>query len=99
MQQVSNQYAAMPSLHFAWSTWCALVLVTTVRNKWVRALAIAYPIFTLFAIVVTANHFWIDAAGGALILALGYVAGRWWAERVERTHRPAPDGERVLHER
>jgi hypothetical protein len=99
MQQVSNQYAAMPSLHFAWSTWCTLVLVTTVRNNWVKALAISYPILTLFAIVVTANHFWIDAAGGALILALGYGAGRWWAERVERIHRPAPDGEPALPER
>ena len=98
MQQVSNQYAAMPSLHFAWSTWCALVLVTTVGNKWIRALAIAYPICTLFAIVVTANHYWLDAAGGAVILGLGYLAGSWWARRVERVHgvpaddEPAPVG-------
>src|SRR5262249_54182060 len=23
MAKISNQYAAMPSLHFAWSSWCA----------------------------------------------------------------------------
>ena len=32
MSKVSNQYAAMPSLHFAWSSWCALVLVPTLRR-------------------------------------------------------------------
>jgi hypothetical protein len=35
----------------------------------------AYPWLTLFAIVVTANHYWIDAVGGALALIGGwYVA-------------------------
>ncbi|MGD9798783.1 MAG: phosphatase PAP2 family protein [Acidimicrobiia bacterium] len=81
MQKVSNQYAAMPSLHFAWSMWCTLVLVPTLRRPWLRALAIAYPVLTLFAIVVTANHYWLDAAGGALVLAPGVAAGRWWSGR------------------
>jgi membrane-associated phospholipid phosphatase len=79
---VSNQYAAMPSLHFAWSTWCALVLVPTVRRTWVRILAACYPVLTVFAIVVTANHYWLDAAGGAVILSLGSLAGYLWANRI-----------------
>ena len=81
---MSNQYAAMPSLHFGWSSWCALVLVSTVKQPVLRALAAAYPFLTLFAIVVTGNHWWLDAAGGALILAVGYLIARWWAARVER---------------
>jgi hypothetical protein len=81
MQKVSNQYAAMPSLHFAWSTWCAMVLVPTLRRPWLRWLAVIYPALTLFAIVVTANHYWIDALGGAVILGGGYLVGRWWAAR------------------
>ena len=81
LKKVSNQYAAMPSLHFAWATWSAMVLVPALRRRWARALALVYPLLTLFAIVVTANHFWIDAAGGALILGLGYLAGRWWDGR------------------
>jgi membrane-associated phospholipid phosphatase len=36
---------------------------------------------TLFAIVVTGNHFWLDAAGGALVLALGYLLGVAWDRR------------------
>lgn len=81
LKAVSNQYAAMPSLHFGWSTWCACVLVPALRAQWAKALAIAYPVLTLFAIVVTANHYWIDAAAGAAILGLGYLAGRWWSLR------------------
>ncbi|HUR18942.1 MAG TPA: polyprenyl synthetase family protein [Acidimicrobiales bacterium] len=74
--KVSNQYAAMPSLHFAWSTWCALVLFPACRRRWTRALTCIYPLLTLFAIVVTANHYWLDAAGGAVALATGFLMGR-----------------------
>ena len=55
MAAVSNQYAAMPSMHIGWSTWCALVLAPLVRRRWLRALVIAYPFFTLFDIMVTAQ--------------------------------------------
>lgn len=78
VKAVSNQYAAMPSLHFGWSTWCALVLLPAVRRPWLKALVVAYPVATLFAITVTGNHFWLDAAGGALVLALGYPLGTAW---------------------
>lgn len=81
MKAVSNQYAAMPSLHFGWSTWCAFVLVPAVRRPWLKALVVAYPLATLFAIVVTANHFWLDAAGGLLVLGLGYLLGTAWDRR------------------
>ena len=75
MQSISNQYAAMPSLHFAWATWCWLALRPVVQRRSLRLALAAYPWLTLFAIVVTANHFWIDAAGGVLALALGYAIG------------------------
>jgi hypothetical protein len=71
MQKISNQYAAMPSLHFAWSTWSAVVLFPLVRRAWLRALVVIYPALTLFAIVVTANHYFLDAVGGAAVLGVG----------------------------
>ncbi|MGH9151859.1 MAG: phosphatase PAP2 family protein, partial [Acidimicrobiales bacterium] len=74
--RISNQYAAMPSLHFAWSAWCAFVLLPAVRRPAARALVVAYPLATLFAIVVTANHYWLDAAGGVATLGAGFVLGR-----------------------
>jgi hypothetical protein len=73
--EVSNQYAAMPSLHFAWSTWSAFVLYPMLRRPWSKVLAALYPATTLFAIVVTANHYWLDAAGGAFVLGIGATAG------------------------
>ncbi len=69
METISNQYAAMPSLHIAWSTWCAIALFPVLARRWSRVAIVLYPMITLFAIIVTANHFWIDAAGG--LLALG----------------------------
>jgi hypothetical protein len=84
LDAVSNQYAAMPSLHIGWSTWCMLVLLTFTKKRWARALAIAYPILTLTVIVATANHYIIDAVGGLVILGAGYLVARW----VERLRQP-----------
>jgi hypothetical protein len=87
MQAVSNQYAAMPSLHFGWALWCALVLVPRLRHRWSKALAAAYPLVTLLAIVVTGNHFWLDAAGGALVIGIGWLAGSRLAGVMQNRHR------------
>ena len=95
MQRISNQYAAMPSLHFAWSSWCVFVMLPMVGARWLRALVVAYPFLTLFAIVVTANHFWLDAAGGALVLACGFLLARFITahldQRTPRGVEPALD--------
>lgn len=72
VEEVSNQWAAMPSMHIGWSTWSMLVLLSLVTRKWIRALVMTYPIITLFCILVTANHFWIDAIGGLAALGAGY---------------------------
>jgi PAP2 superfamily len=76
MTRLSNQYAAMPSLHTAWSTWCAFVMWPLTRRRWARALTVLYPLATVFCIVLTANHYWIDGVGGVLALGVGVVLGR-----------------------
>ena len=73
VSKVSNQFAAMPSLHMAWSTWCAAVMVVTVRRRWAKAAAVAYPVLTLFCIVVTANHYFLDAVAGVITVGVGVV--------------------------
>ncbi|HZB30755.1 MAG TPA: phosphatase PAP2 family protein [Streptosporangiaceae bacterium] len=70
---VSNQYAAMPSLHTAWSLWCAVALVRVARTRWVKVLAVCYPVCTVFVIMGTANHFILDAVGGVVSLTCGVV--------------------------
>lgn len=84
MASLSNQYAAMPSLHFGWSTWCAITVVLVVGRGRARWLAFLYPAVTLFCILVTANHFWLDALFGAVALAGGWliaVAVDRWVHR------------------
>jgi len=73
MRDTGNQLAAMPSLHLAWSTWCAIVLVPLLRQRWLKAAAIAYPVVTLAAVVITANHYLLDAVGGWLVLGGGWL--------------------------
>jgi len=72
----SNQFAAMPSLHIGWALWCAFAIVALAERRWVRVLGALYPCMTLFVIVGTANHFVLDAVGGALALAAGFAVQR-----------------------
>lgn len=73
---VSNQFAAMPSMHVAWSTWSAIALVQLSSRMWVRVLGGVYPFITFLVIVGTANHFWLDALGGLVALWLGFLIQR-----------------------
>jgi hypothetical protein len=83
MQTISNQYAAMPSVHIAWATWCAFALAPRLKAPALRVLAASYPLITLTVIVVTANHYIIDAVGGLVILLVG-----WWVSgRITRAGR------------
>ena len=75
MQSISNQWAAMPSLHIGWALWCTIAVYPVLRRWWVRIAIVAYPVATMFAIVVTANHYWLDGAGGVVVLAAGYAVG------------------------
>jgi len=68
-----NLYAAMPSLHVAWSAWSAVVLVPVVRSRWTKLLAAVYPLLTLTVVVVTANHFLLDGVGAVACLGAGWL--------------------------
>jgi len=90
MASISNQYAAMPSLHIGWSTWCAIAVWPLLRRRWLKALVLLYPAATLFCIVVTGNHFWLDGAGGLVVFGVGSLIGwglhRWNQNRLDRRH-------------
>lgn len=76
MNSVSNQYAAMPSLHCAWSLWCALAVRPSIKGRVTRELVWLYPALTVLCVVVTGNHYLADVIGGAITLGVGYGAAR-----------------------
>lgn len=76
LSHASNQFAAMPSMHVGWALWSGLALYWLARRRWVRWAGLAYPVMVLVVIMATANHFILDAVGGALALALGFGAQR-----------------------
>ena len=72
LSHASNQFAAMPSMHIGWALWSGLAIFWLNRRRWIRWLGIAYPVITLVVIMATANHFILDAVGGAAALLLGF---------------------------
>ena len=62
----TNQYAAMPSLHFGWSLWCGIQMWGFGSKKW-KVAAVLYPTLQALVVVATANHFGLDVLGGALV--------------------------------
>ncbi len=73
MSDFANAYGAMPSMHTGWSLWVALSLGAFVyRRWWQRIILSLYPIFTVLAIMATANHYILDAIFGALYCLIGF---------------------------
>lgn len=67
----TNQYAAMPSLHFGWSLWCGIQMWGFPNRRW-RIVAVAYPTLQAIVVIATANHFGLDVLGGALCVLTAY---------------------------
>lgn len=63
----ANQLAAMPSLHIGWALWVSLILATIASGRLSQTVSALHILVTLLVIMATANHYLIDAAGGALI--------------------------------
>jgi PAP2 superfamily len=87
-----NPFAAVPSLHFGYALLVGVTIALLAKGRVVRALGWIYPAVMLLVIVATGNHFFFDAAGGALAIGIGYVAAsrlgsparrasRWQADR------------------
>jgi hypothetical protein len=72
LTELTNQYAAMPSLHFGWSLWCGVVIAVLAPRWWMKALGLLHPLLTLSSIVATGNHWVLDAGGGAAVVAAGF---------------------------
>jgi hypothetical protein len=81
-EHLTNQYAAMPSLHVGWALWCAwwtFKLSDKSRSRWTAWL---HPLITAVVVVATANHYSVDVVAGVAVVLIGeilvYLAVRLW---------------------
>jgi hypothetical protein len=68
-----NPFAAIPSMHVAFALLIGIPGARLTRTRWLRPLWYFYPVLVTFTVIVTANHFWVDAALGAIVAAASYV--------------------------
>src|SRR4051794_20001230 len=67
---VSDQYAAMPSIHVGWAALVGLGIATCSVSRW-RHLALLHPVITMFVVSATANHWWLDGIVAIMLLGAG----------------------------
>ncbi|MEU6478942.1 phosphatase PAP2 family protein [Streptomyces sp. NPDC047017] len=73
MGGMTNQYAAMPSLHVGWALWCGVMLWRHGGTRWTKAAGVAYPLLTALVVMGTANHYLLDAVAGVAVMGVGAV--------------------------
>lgn len=69
---VSDQYAAMPSIHIAWAAIVAFGAWQASTSRW-RWLGMAHLAATFSAVVSTANHWWMDGIVAIALLGISLV--------------------------
>ncbi len=67
-----NPYAAVPSMHIAFALLIGIPGARLTRTRWLRPLWYAYPVLMTLVVLVTANHFWVDAALGAMVAGMSF---------------------------
>src|SRR6266576_1801703 len=86
-----NPFAAVPSLHFGYALLVGVTVALLAKGRVGRAIGWSYPAVMLLVIVATGNHFFFDAAGGALAIGIGYVAASWVDSPAKHARRWQPD--------
>jgi hypothetical protein len=79
MTALFNPYAAVPSMHVAFALMIGWPLARLTRWRAVRLAWLLYPFLMTFVIVVTANHFILDALLGAVTAAVSASGACWLA--------------------
>ena len=69
-----NPFAAVPSMHVAFALMIAVPALLVIRNVAIRAFFAVYPFLVTVTVVVTGNHWWLDAVLGALVAGVSALA-------------------------
>jgi membrane-associated phospholipid phosphatase len=83
IELASNPYAAMPSLHAADALIVGVSLALICKAWWARLVWLLWPAWVCFAVMATANHFWLDCLAGVVVafLAALIVYRDWFFRR------------------
>ncbi len=69
-----GQLQAMPSIHVGWALFVGAITWRFATGPWVRWAGVAHAVLTMWAVMVTANHFWMDGIAAAAIMVCWYGA-------------------------
>lgn len=84
IEHIADPYAAMPSLHIAWATWCAIALGLVLRKRWQRLCLATYPVFTAITVMATGTHWLLDLLAGEALLACSWIIVARWERLTSR---------------
>lgn len=98
-----NPFAAVPSMHCAVAMMIGGTGFMVCRNRFARAFWASWPFIVAWVTVVTANHYWIDAALGWLVagtslLIAWKVLAKIRPEAWSWNRTPGPEPERPVPE-
>ncbi len=75
-REAVGQLQAMPSIHVGWALYVGIVTYRFAGSVWLKWIGVAHAAGTMWVVMVTANHYWMDGLVAALIMALWYVVLR-----------------------
>ena len=87
---VSDQFAAMPSIHVGWAAVVSFGVVAASTSRW-RWLALLHVIITILVVSASGNHWWLDG-----IVAIGLLLIGLWLDTAIRRWRHVTDAEAVV---
>jgi hypothetical protein len=76
-----NEYAAIPSFHFGWIAMASAAVWVNTKSRWLRGVAVLLSVVMAWAIVASANHFFIDMILGGLVVAVSWGIARYLERR------------------
>jgi len=67
-----NPYAAVPSMHCAFALMIGISGAMVCRHWWSKAFWVFWPVVILWVVIVTANHYWVDAVLGWAVAVVSF---------------------------
>lgn len=86
---ISDQFAAMPSIHVGWAAVVSLGIIAASTSVW-RWFFLLHLILTTLVVSATANHWWLDGVVAVALLLAGLAADTAGRRYLASRRAPAP---------